>query len=432
VQTEDKPGLERSIRRWDLVALTINSVIGAGIFGLPSTVYGLVGAWSIASFGICALAATLIALCFAEVSSRFSSTGGPYLYAREAFGRVTGFEVGWLTWLARLTAFAANANLLVQYLGFFFPAAAVGTGRALLITAAVAPLIAINILGIRDAMVAGNIFTVGKLLPLALFAGVGLFFANPSGFHLGAVPTYHNFSMSVLLSLYAFTGFEMAVIPGGEMRNPRRDIPTALPTGMAVIVGIYILVQLTCIGNLPQLARSQRPLADAATRFLGPAGAILITIGVVLSLAGNLNATLLAASRLLFAMAEREDLPPFLARIHGRFHTPIWSVSITGLIMLGLTLSGTFLSQLTISTIARLCAYIFTCAAVIAFRRKRNAPPAALLLSAGPLAAVCAIAIAIWLLSNSSWNEARNTAAAAGAGLVIYLIGRCVHSMRKA
>src|SRR5205809_3223237 len=113
-------GLVRGIRRWDLVAVTINGIIGAGIFGLPSKVYGLIGSYSLIAFVVCALVVMLIILCFAEVGSRFEETGGPYLYAREAFGGTVGFEVGWLIWLARLTAFAANCNLLVSYLGYFW------------------------------------------------------------------------------------------------------------------------------------------------------------------------------------------------------------------------------------------------------------------------------------------------------------------------
>ncbi len=429
---EDKPGLIRSIRRWDLVAVTINAVIGAGIFGLPSTVFALSGVYSLGAFVVCGFAATLIALCFAEVSSRFTATGGPYLYSRVAFGPALGFEVGWLTWLARLTAFAANANLLVEYLGFFFPSAATGAGRVLLVVATVLPLIIINITGIREVTNTGNVFAAGKLLALALFIAGGLFFAEPARFSLGALPDYHSFSLSVMLSLYAFTGFEMAVIPGGEVKNPRRDIPIALLTGMAVIMTVYVLVQVACIGTLPELAQSKRPLADAAARFLGPPGAVLITVGILISLAGNLNTVLLAASRLLFAMAERGDLPTPLAAIHGRFHTPVWSIAVSGLMMLALTLWGSFLSQLTISTLARLAAYLFTCGAVIVFRRSKDAPPAALRVPGGAAIAACAIALALWLLSNSSLREARDTAAAAVLGLVIFLGCRFAGRRRSA
>src|SRR2546426_6212451 len=130
-------GLVRGIRRWDLVAITINGIIGAGIFGLPAKVYLLIGTYSLIAFGACALIVTLIILCFAEVGSRFDETGGPYLYAREAFGRTVAFEVGWLVWLARLTAFAANCNLLVSYLGFFWPGATANVWRAAVVAAVV-------------------------------------------------------------------------------------------------------------------------------------------------------------------------------------------------------------------------------------------------------------------------------------------------------
>src|SRR5687767_486074 len=103
-----REGLVRGIRRWDLVAVVINGIIGAGIFGLPSEVFGKIGSYSLIAFAVCALVVILIILCFAEVGSRYDTTGGPYLYAREAFGPLVGFEVGWLQWLARITAFAAN------------------------------------------------------------------------------------------------------------------------------------------------------------------------------------------------------------------------------------------------------------------------------------------------------------------------------------
>src|SRR5882757_7196458 len=126
-------GLVRGIRKWDLIAVTINGIIGAGIFGLPAKVYALIGSYSLIAFVVCALVVTLIILCFAEVGSRFDATGGPYLYAREAFGPTVAFEVGWLIWLARLTAFAANCNLMVSYLAFFWSSASSPIPRALLI-----------------------------------------------------------------------------------------------------------------------------------------------------------------------------------------------------------------------------------------------------------------------------------------------------------
>ena len=213
MQNQPEADLVRGIRRWDLVALAINGIIGAGIFGLPSKVYSLIGAYSLIAFVVCALVVALIILCFAEVSSRFDETGGPYLYAREAFNPAVAFEIGWLFWLARVTAFAANCNLLISYLSYFWLSATNPFWRATVIVFVVTVLAIINLLGIREAAVFSNVFTVGKLVPIIIFVAAGLFFLNPGAYELGAPPTTGAFSQSVLLLVYAFTGFEMATIP---------------------------------------------------------------------------------------------------------------------------------------------------------------------------------------------------------------------------
>src|SRR5215208_191824 len=221
-------GLIRGIRRWDLVAIAINGIIGAGIFGLPSKVFSLIGPYSLIAFIACAVVVALIILCFAEVSSRFDDTGGPYLYAREAFNPAVAFEVGWLIWLARVTAFAANCNLLINYLGYFFLPATTPLWRASIIVFVVVALALINLLGIRQAAIVSNAFTFGKLVPIIIFIAAGLFFLNPQAYKLGPSPTTGDFSKSVLLLVYAFTGFEMATIPAGEVRDPKRSLPRAL------------------------------------------------------------------------------------------------------------------------------------------------------------------------------------------------------------
>src|SRR5687768_8209446 len=149
VQNKPDEGLVRGIRRWDLVAIAVNGIIGAGIFGLPSRVYSLIGTYSIIAFVVCALVVALIILCFAEVSSRFEETGGPYLYAREAYQPAIAFEIGWLIWLARVTAFAANCNLLINYLSYFWLSATNPIWRATIIIFVVLVLAIINLLGIR-------------------------------------------------------------------------------------------------------------------------------------------------------------------------------------------------------------------------------------------------------------------------------------------
>ena len=414
----------RGIRRWDLVAVAINGIIGAGIFGLPSKVFSLIGSYSLIAFLVCAAVVTLFILCFAEVGSRFDETGGPYLYAREAFGNTVAFEIGWLIWLARLTAFAANCNLLVAYLGYFLPSATNPVWRAIIITTVVLVLTIINLLGVRQAAIVSNVFTVGKLIPLIIFIAVGLFFINPQAFALGALPTTGAFSQSVLLLIYAFTGFEMAAIPAGEVKEPRRDLPHALLIAIGVVALVYVLVQVVCVGTFPELAQSQKPLADAGARFMGSAGGALISAGAVVSIVGNLNIILLSGSRVPFAIAERQQLPSILARVHARFATPYVAILLTAAVMLLLTLKSSFVAALTISAIARLVTYAGTCLALPVFRRRRNLPAAIFKARFGSVIAVLALVMAGWLLTNSTRAEARAAAIAAGVGLLIYFAYR--------
>lgn len=417
-------GLIRGISRWDLVAIAINGIIGAGIFGLPSKVYALIGTYSLIAFVVCAVVVTMIILCFAEVSSRFEETGGPYLYAREAFGPVVAFEVGWLVWLARVTAFAANCNLLVSYLAFFWPSATSTVWRPVVIVGVVGMLTFINIRGVREATIFSNLFTVGKLVPLLIFVVVGLFFLNPSSYSFGPQPPVGAFSQSVLLLLYAFTGFEMAVIPAGEIRDPKRNLPRALMTAIGVVACLYILIQIVCVGTLPELATSQKPLADAGTRFLGVAGGALISAGALISISGNLNILLLSGSRVPFAMAEQQQLPELISKVHARFFTPYVSVLLTATLMLILTMKSSFVQALTISAIARLVTYAVTCLSLPVFRHRASAPPAAFRLPGGTIIAILCIGLSIWLVSNSTGAEARAASIAAAVGLLIFLLYR--------
>lgn len=424
-RVQNKPGgggegLVRGIRRWDLVAIVINGIIGAGIFGLPSRVYSLIGTYSLIAFVACALVVALIILCFAEVSSRFSETGGPYLYAREAYQPAVAFEIGWLFWLARATAFAANCNLLINYLSFFWEPATTTVWRASIIVFIVAALAVINVLGIRQAAIVSNFFTVGKLVALIIFIAAGLFFLNPQAFEFGPAPPRGSFSQSVLLLVYAFTGFEMATVPAGEVRDPQRNLPRALIIAIFVVAFIYILVQVVCVGTLPSLGQSQKPLADAATHFLGTAGGAIISAGAVISITGNLNILLLSASRLPFAMAEQHQLPQLIGSVHKRFFTPHIAIGITAALLLFLTLKSSFVQLLTISTLARLVTYGATCLALPLFRNRREIPAPVFRLPGGTVIAILSLLLIVWLLAHSTLQEAQATAIAAGVGLLIY------------
>ena len=417
--TEEK--LVRGIGRWDLTAIAINTIIGAGIFGLPSKVYALIGTYSLYAFIVCALIIGFIVLCYAEVSSRFTATGGPYLYAKEAFGPIVGFEVGWLYWLVRITSFAANCNLFVTYIGFFTPWAELPVVRIGIILFVILFLTVVNLIGVRESARMTNVFTIGKLLPLCLFAVVGLFFIEPANFTFGEVPGYSAFSGAVLLLLYAFLGFENAVIPAGETKDPQKSMPFAIIVGLAVVATVYILIQVVAIGTLPGLAQSERPLADAAANFLGVFGAVLIAVGALISIMGNLNTSLLGSTRLLFAMGEQRELPHVLAKVHPKYKTPFLATIFTSAVLLVLTIQSSFLSALAIATITRLLVYATTCLSLPVFRWRSGVPEAKFVAPMGVVAAVLSMLLVLWLLTFVDLQkEALPILVTAAIGLVLF------------
>jgi basic amino acid/polyamine antiporter, APA family len=397
--------LVRGISRWDLTAIAVNTIIGAGIFGLPSKVTALIGGYSLVAFVICAVIIGFIVLCFAEVASRFRETGGMYLYSREAFGPVVGFEVGWLYWVVRVTTFAANCNLLLAYLGFFLPSANQGALRITLIGAVVLLLTTVNFIGVKESAIMTNIFTVGKILPLLIFVGIGLFFIQPQNFTFDVTPDYNSFAAAVLLLIYAYVGFEAAVIPAGETKDPQKNVPFALITALAFCAVLYILIQIVSIGTLPGLANSERPIADAAVIFMGGFGAAFIAVGALISILGNLNGGFLAASRLPFAMAEQKEVPQIIGKTHEKFKTPYVSLLITAVAMLILTIQSSFISALTIATITRLIVYAVTCASLPIFRWRNDAPPAAFQAPFGIAASVLSLILIVWLLTNVDYTK---------------------------
>ncbi|HRJ88179.1 MAG TPA: APC family permease [Pyrinomonadaceae bacterium] len=424
--------LIRGIGRWDLTAIFINTIIGAGIFGLPAKVHALIGTWSLVAFFACAMIISFIVVCYAEVASRFSATGGPYLYAREAFGPVVGFEVGWLYWIVRVTTFAANCNLLITYFGFFVPQASQGTFRVASISVVVLTIFVVNLIGVKQSAMMTNIFTAGKLIPLFVFVAVGIFFIQPENFTFDTVPEYGAFSSAVLLLIYAFVGFEVGVVMGGETKDPQRNTPIALFVALGVVAVLYILIQVVSIGTLSGLAQSERPLADAGAIFLGTYGAAFITVGALVSILGNLNVGLLGSTRLLFAMSENGDLPSTLSRTHESFKTPWVSILLTSVVILILTIFSTFLTALAIATITRLLVYATTCLALPVFRRRGDAPEARFSAPFGVLAAILSIGLIVWLLTRVDFaKEGIPILIAIVIGLIIYFFSGWLKGRRE-
>jgi basic amino acid/polyamine antiporter, APA family len=426
--------LRRELGAWDLTAIGVNQVIGGAVFGLPSLIFANTGAWSPWMVGTIAVASMLIALTFAEVASRFEGTGGAYLYARAAFGRFAGFEVGWMLWFTRVVSWAAVINVLVSSLGFYWPEATAGLPRALVITSIIGVLAAINIRGIRQSSFVVNFLTVGKLLPLAIFIIAGLWFVDWSRLKPGPFPSAPNLSATGLLLIYAFGGYEIVPVPGGEARNPRRDIPFALVMTIIIVAAVMTMAQIVAVGTVSSLAASKTPLADAAAGFLGAGGAAMITIGAIISVTGASMGGALSGSRNLFALAEEGDVPAFFARVHPRFRTPVVAILVTSGVTLTLALTGTFQSLATTSAISRLVVYLSACASTLRLRHRRfegvvNPPQFVVpFASAIPIAA---IVIAVAVLGGATSAQLRNGVLALVGGAVLYALAARGDSRRS-
>jgi amino acid transporter len=415
----DKLNLVRALGRGDLTALAINGIIGAGIFGLPSAVAALLGNASPIAFVACAAIVGIIVLCFAEVASHFTDTGGPYLYARSVFGPLVGFEVGWAIWLARISAFAANANLLIAYFGFFVPGLSTGAGRIISITLVVAVLAGINVRGVAMGARFGDAFAIMKLIPLIAFGTIGLYFVDWETYSTIQAPTSVSFGSAVLLLVYAFTGFEYAAIPAAEAKQPRKDISWALLYALGIAAVIYLAVQVVAVGTYPGLAQSERPLADAGQAFLGPIAGGVMAFAALVSILGNLSAVMLIGPRLTYAFAEKGEFPAFLGRLHSRFRTPVASIALFAFLVWALALSGTFVWLATISVVARLGAYMVTCAAVPVIRKRSSIPPEFRLMF-GPLIPVLAIVLGIWLYAQTNLRDTLSFLVAVLIGSFLY------------
>jgi amino acid transporter len=417
--------LKRELGRWDLTAIGVNQVIGGAVFALPAALALTAGAWSPWMVAAVGLASMLIALSFAEVASRFEGTGGPYLYTRAAFGRFAAFEVGWMMWFTRAASWASVINVLVSSLGRYWPAVTAGLPRTILLTAIIGAITALNIRGIRQSSFVVNLFTAGKLLPLIVFIAVGLFFVDPALLTAEATVSTSDLSASALLLIFAFGGYEVVPVVAGETRDPRRAVPFALVMTIVVVTVVMTLAQVVALGTLPGLAQSRTPLADAALLFMGAAGAMMLTVGAVISTSGNNIGQALSGSRNLFALAEQGDLPPFFGKVHPRYRTPINAIVVTAGVALVLAVSGTFATMAAVSALSRLLVYAATCAATLRLRHPRFAAavkPAVFKVPLGPAIPLAAIAISLAILAGASAEQIVAGLVALVVGAVLYLI----------
>ncbi len=423
--TSPQTGLVRAIGRWSLAALAVNSIIGSGIFGLPATVAGLLGKRSVVAVLIAGAAMGVIMACFAEVASQFSEAGGPYLYARVAFGRLTGILVGWMLYLAQTAAPAANANLFAIYLAEFWPAAKEPWPRFVTLTLLVGVLALINARGARQGTAVSNVFTVAKILPLLMvvLAGAAVTIIHPAPWGVAAPMPASVWMKAMVLLIFAYGGFESAMAPMSEAKNPGRDAGFALLVALIACTVIYALVQWVVVGVLGPGATTDRPLAEVARITMGNRGAGLVAIGALVSVYGYLSAKLLGMPRVTFALAKGGDLPKVFAAVSARFHTPWFSILFYAAAVWGLAIAGSFAWNVTLSVVARLFYYGVVCAALIALRRKQ--PRAAgFRLPGGQVLAVLGVGIAVALATQVDLSKSLILAATVGAALLNWLWAR--------
>lgn len=415
----NSPTLVRAIGRWALTAIVINSVLGSGVFGLPSALAGFAGAWSPLTVLVAGASIFIIVLCFAEVGSQFDDSGGPYLYAREAFGPATAFQVGWLHLWTRLFSAAAVINVLISYLAAVIPWVGMPLGRTLTMTICFTIATAINVSGIRQGSWMVNLFTIAKMLPLFAVIAFGALHFNSQ--IAASQPLDHpSWTEAVLILVFGYGGFESGVVAVGEARNPKRDTPFALLVAMLTITAIYCLIQLVVIGVLPDAKDHAAPITDTLRILLGQPGAVLGTIAVVISIYGWLLGFVLTVPRIVFSMSSRGELPSVFSRVHSRFRTPHVAIIACAVAGLALGLSSGFTQLATFSAVSRLAIFASTCGSLIVFRR-RGGERAGFRAPGGVVTAILGIAFCVWLLTTRNLAQAWPLIVVVTVGVAIWV-----------
>ncbi len=364
--------LVRAVGTWGLAAAIANVTIGGGIFRLPAAVAAALGPAAPLAYVIVAIAMGLIVMCIAEAGSRVSLTGGPYAYVEIAFGPYLGFLTGVMLWLLGTTAVAAVANVFADNFMTIVPAFSGPVGRALVLVGAFAIVGGVNLVGVRQGNRLNTITTVAKLTPLLLLVAFGVFAVNGENLAIATMPEPATMSRAAIVLVFAFSGIETALVPGGEVRDPVRTVPRAIFLAMFSITILYIALQLVAQGVLgPALATSKTPLADAAGVVFGPAGRTMLLVGVVISTFGYLSGMALAVPRALYAFARDGFLPRQLAAVHPSWKTPYVAIVVQVALTCTLAITSGFDGLAIISNVAALLVY-FACAVAAWELRRRN------------------------------------------------------------
>lgn len=405
--------LPRTIGIGGSALLSFNGVVGAAIFALPATLLVDWGSFSPWLFVIVGAAALLVILPFAWSAAAFRESGGPATYGL-VYGRLAGFELGWLYYVAKVGALAANLNVVADYAGRWWAGVGHGVGRVFIIVAVCVALAVINIFGMKRALAALSGFTVLKALPLfaAGITAVILFGPPPAPFlPVGKATVEAGF----LVVFYSFAGFENAVVPTGETKEPDKTLPRAIVVTILVTALLYFIVQLGFVTAFRAVSdQSTSPLVDLGSAVAGPLGAIALTVAALFSLLGNLLAASASTPRVTYAMGRRGDLPPWFSRVQPRLESPVNSIAFFTTIAALLAISGSFVWLAVVSTLARMIIYPLTIAALpLAPRRPR--------LTAGHwLIGAAGIAICAWGMTQADMRSWVTLIALSAIGVLLY------------
>ncbi len=423
-QVTHKAQLIRGIGFAGLIILVLNSVIGAGIFALPAAISARAGVLSPWLFLVVGLLVITVVLTFAELASYFKDSGGPVLFTTTAFGPLVGFSTGWLLFISRMTAFAANSTVMAVYLGAVWPWFADGIGRTTLIVSVCSALTLANYLGVKDGVRTMAVFTFLKLAPILLLIILGLQYVGADTLFPAEMPTIDDLGGTTLLLIYAFVGFESATIISGEAKNPKKMMPRALVTTVIATGLLYFLIVLVYISVLPDAGESGATLIDVGRELMGPAGVVLITLAAFFSIGGNLASNMLAVPRLTFALAEERLLPRWFGHIHEKYATPSNSILFLGGLGLAFALSGSFLWLAAASSLTRLMLYVLCIGALPIIRRKATEEERreSYRLKGGYTIPVIALMISVWIGLQSEMRSWVVTGSLLGVGLLFYAL----------
>jgi amino acid transporter len=410
---------------WSLASVGLNLVVGAGFFLLPSQFFSVSGAWSPWIILLVGAFIVPIALSFAEVGSRYTGNGGPYLYVRAAFGPLAGFEIGWILWLSRIISHAsvlAGLLVLLEVIG----GQPLGAWSKAFVVAGLTGLIGyFSVVGgdTNARLVTG--LAVVKIAAVIVLIVVGLPQVEWTRVVPGTGLSLEQFGQAAVLSIFVISGFEMLSIPAGEASNPQRDVPRALLVSLTAGVALIVTANVVAIGLVPDLGASRLALADAGQAALGVAGWWMIAVAAVLAAVGNNVSGLLASSRLLAGLADEGDVPGVLGRRSERYGTPVVAVVATAAVIITLALSGSFVWLVGLASGTRLLIYIGVAIATARLRAPKFAlsvPPARFLTPAPRLVLILSVLGSLSILTVMTLSQLITIGAGLLAGLLLYVV----------